>query len=165
MPTFWGYPPPPHDPKSKEDKVKSTNLKNLTKFQFFYLWNKLYTWHTFRSCLIWCANMKWIPQVLLKKQSRHDSVHRQTDGQTDGQTDEQTMLKRGVWLDSYMKCYIYYGLIVTYWCLMACCFMPPKHVSELANRTSLKHIPCNVYSITECGLKSYKINTIQKHIL
>ena len=36
-PAFWGYPPPPHDypfhwvildPKSKEDKVKVTNLKN-----------------------------------------------------------------------------------------------------------------------------------------
>ena len=41
-PAFWGYPPPPHDypyywvildPKSKEDKVKVTNLKNLPKFQ------------------------------------------------------------------------------------------------------------------------------------
>ena len=39
-PAFWGYPPPPHDypyywvildPKSKEDKVKVTNLKNLPK--------------------------------------------------------------------------------------------------------------------------------------
>ena len=41
-PAFWGYPPPPHDypyhwvildPKSKEDKVKVTNLKNAPKFQ------------------------------------------------------------------------------------------------------------------------------------
>ena len=43
-PAFWGYPPPPHiihiiesywvilDPKSKEDKIKVTNLKNLPKF-------------------------------------------------------------------------------------------------------------------------------------
>ena len=40
-PAFWGYPPPPHDypyhwvildPKSKEDKVKLTNLKNSPKF-------------------------------------------------------------------------------------------------------------------------------------
>ena len=38
---LWGYPPPPHDypyhwvildPKSKEDKVKVTNLKNSPKF-------------------------------------------------------------------------------------------------------------------------------------
>ena len=41
-PAFWGYPPPPHDypyhwvildPKSKEDKVKVTNLKKSPKFQ------------------------------------------------------------------------------------------------------------------------------------
>ena len=41
------------DPKSKEDKVKITNLKNLPKFQW----------------------------VLLKIQSGHDSVHRWTDRQ------------------------------------------------------------------------------------
>ena len=85
MPAFWGYPPLPHDcpydwvildSKSKEDKVKVTNLKNLPKF-----WNKLYTRHTFQSCLIRCANMKWIQQASLKIQSGHDLVHRQTDGQ------------------------------------------------------------------------------------
>ena len=58
MPAFWGYPP-----------------------QIFYFWNKLYTRHTFWSCLIRCANMKWIQQVLVTIQSRHDSVHRRTDGQ------------------------------------------------------------------------------------
>ena len=76
MPAFWGYPPPPHDyayywvildPKSKEDKVKVTNLKNVPKLH----------------CLIRCANMKWIRRVLLKIQSRHDSVHRRTDRQMD----------------------------------------------------------------------------------
>ena len=47
--------------------------------------------HTIESyCLIRCANMKWIRWVLLKIQSRHDSVHRQTDGQTDGRTDGRT---------------------------------------------------------------------------
>ena len=40
-------------------------------------------WHTFLSCLIRCANMKWIRRVLLKIQSGHVSVHRQTDGSTD----------------------------------------------------------------------------------
>ena len=81
MAVFWGYPLLPHDysyyrvildPKSKEDKVKVTNLKNLPKFQ-------ISTWHTLWSCLIRCANMKWIWWVLLKIQSRHDSVHRRTD--------------------------------------------------------------------------------------
>ena len=69
--------------KSKEDKVKVTNLKNSPKFQIFEFWNGHYTWHTFWSCLIRCANMKWIQWVLLKIQSGHDSVHRRTDGQTD----------------------------------------------------------------------------------
>ena len=93
-PAFWGYPTPPHDypnnwvildPKSKEDKVKVTNLKNSPKFQIFESWNKHYTRHTFWSCLIRCANMKWIRWLwaLLKIQSGHDSVHRRTDGQMD----------------------------------------------------------------------------------
>ena len=90
-PALWWYPLPPHDypyywvildPKSEEDKVKVTNLRNSPKFQFFKFWNKHYTLHTFLSCLIRCANMKWIRQVLLKIQ-RHNSVHRRTDGQTD----------------------------------------------------------------------------------
>ena len=95
-PAFWGYPPPPHDypyhsvtldPKSKEDKVKVINLKNSPKFEIFELWNGHYTRHTFWSCVIRCANMKWIRWVLLKIQSGHDSVHRRTDGRTDGQGD------------------------------------------------------------------------------
>ena len=47
-----------------------------------FLYNH-YTRHTFWSCLIRCANMKWIRRVLLKIQSGHDSVnrHRWTDGQ------------------------------------------------------------------------------------
>ena len=98
-PAFWGYPQPPHDypyhwvildPKSKEDKVKVTNLKNSPKFQIFKFWNGHYTRHTFLSCLIRCANMKWIRWVLLKIQSGHDSVHRRTDGWTDGRTDRGT---------------------------------------------------------------------------
>ena len=87
MPAFWGYPPPPNDypfywftldPKS-----------NLPKFQILEFWHKHYTRHTFWSCLIGCANMKWIRQILLKIQSGHDSVHRRTDRQTDRWTDGQ----------------------------------------------------------------------------
>ena len=110
-PAFWGYPPPPHDypyhwvildPKSKEDKVKVANLKNSPKFQIFEFWKGHYTRHTFSSCLIRCANMKWIRWVLLKIQSGHDSVHRRTDGRTDRRTrwyqytPLSTSLKRGV---------------------------------------------------------------------
>ena len=71
------------DPKWKEDKVKVTNLKHSPKFQIFEFWNRHYARHTFWSCLIRCANMKWIRWVLLKIQSGHDSVHRRTDGQGD----------------------------------------------------------------------------------
>ena len=89
-PAFWGYPPPPHDylyhwvtlhSKSKEDKFKAITLKNSPKFEIFEYGH--YTRHTFWSCLIRCANMKWFRWVFLKIQSRHDSVHRRTDGQTD----------------------------------------------------------------------------------
>ena len=45
--------------------------------------------HTFWSCLIRCANMKWIWLVLWKIQSGHSFVPK-TDGRTDGQTDGQT---------------------------------------------------------------------------
>ena len=69
--------------KSKEDKVKVTNLKNSPKFQIFDFWNGHYTRPTFWSCLIRCASMKWIRWVLLKIQSGHDSVHIRTDGQGD----------------------------------------------------------------------------------
>ena len=82
--------PPPHDYtyywvildlKSKENKVKVTNLKNLPKFQICHFSNKLYTRHTFWNCLLRCANIKWIWRVLLKIQSRHNSIHRWTDWQ------------------------------------------------------------------------------------
>ena len=52
MPAFWGYPLPPHDypyhrvildPKSKDDQVKVTNLKNSPKFQI--LKQPLHTTH------------------------------------------------------------------------------------------------------------------------
>ena len=87
---FSWYPRPPLDypyywvildPKSKEDKVKVTNLKNSPKFQFFQFRNKHHTQHTLSSSLIRCANMKWMQQVLFKIQSGHDSVHRWRDGQ------------------------------------------------------------------------------------
>ena len=64
--------------------------KTKSNFQIFEFWNGHYTRHTFWSCLIRCANMKWIRWVFLKIQSGHDSVHRQTDGQTDGRTDGPT---------------------------------------------------------------------------
>ena len=65
----------------------SSQKKTAKIFQFL---NKLYMRHTFWSCLIRCTNMIWIQWVLLKIQSRHYSVHRQTDGLTYGWTDGQS---------------------------------------------------------------------------
>ena len=73
-------PPPPPPPtwlpiplSHIESKVKRSQSQSY-KFKQFVK-NYHYTQHTFWSCLIRCANMKW----------GHDSVHRRTDGQTDGQ--------------------------------------------------------------------------------
>ena len=67
-------------PKTTSQKKTKSKLQNQKIFEF---WNGHYTRHTFWSCLIRCANMKWIRWVLLKIQSGHDSVHRRTYGQTD----------------------------------------------------------------------------------
>ena len=44
--------------------------------------------------------MKWIWEVLLKIQSRHDSVHRRMDRRTDGQTDERTNGQTDRWCEA-----------------------------------------------------------------
>ena len=73
---------------SQQDKVKVTNSKKLPKYQILKFHNKLYMQHTFWSCLIRCANMKWIWQVLWKIQSgKKLSTDRQMDRRTDRQTD------------------------------------------------------------------------------
>ena len=65
----------------KRRQSQSYKFKEFAKISNFE--KKHYTWHTFWSRLIRCANMKWIRWVLLKIQSEHDSVHRRTDGRTD----------------------------------------------------------------------------------
>ena len=62
--------------------MQSYKFKEYAKISTFWILT-LCMRHTFWGCLIRCANMKWIRRVLLKIQSGHDSVHRQTDGQTD----------------------------------------------------------------------------------
>ena len=66
------------DFKSKQDKVKVTNLKNLPKLPFLEFYNKPCMWHTFWSCLIRCVNRQWIWLVLTW-------FRPQTDGQIDRQ--------------------------------------------------------------------------------
>ena len=72
----------------KRRQNQSYEFKEFAKLSNFEFGNKHYTRHAFWSCLIRCANMKWIQRVLLKIQSWHDSVHRQTDGRTGVQTDK-----------------------------------------------------------------------------
>ena len=101
-------PPLPHDypyyqfildPKSKHDKVKGTYLKDLPKIQLFEVCRKLCMRHTFRSCFIGCINMKWIQQVLLKIQSGHNFIYRQTtEGQTDRGMDDVKPVYPPFWL-------------------------------------------------------------------
>ena len=67
----------------KRRQSQSYKFNEFAKISTFKFCNNHYTRHTFGSCLIRCANMKWIQWVLLKIQSWHDSVHRRTGRQTD----------------------------------------------------------------------------------
>ena len=73
--------------KKRQSQRQSYKFKEFAKISNFLILKQTLhmTRQTFCSCLIRCANMKWIWQVLLKIQSRHDSVHRRTDRWTDGQ--------------------------------------------------------------------------------
>ena len=73
-------------PSKNKTKLK---LQIFAKTSNFRILKKLFTWYTFWSCLIRCVKKIWIRQVLLKIQSRHDSIHRRTDGWMDRWTDEQ----------------------------------------------------------------------------
>ena len=85
MPSFWGYPPPPHDyphywfildPNSKQDKVKVTNLKNLPKFQIFEFWKKsLCATHLLKLLDKKCKYAMDMASIV------EDSVHKWTGGQ------------------------------------------------------------------------------------
>ena len=77
--TFDSYQIPSHN----KTKWKLQIWKVCQIFKFWNLAKKLYTRHTFWSCLRRCVNMKWIWEVLWKLQSGHDSVHRWTDTRTD----------------------------------------------------------------------------------
>ena len=69
------------DSKSKEDKCKVTNVRNLPNVQFVWFKQMKFRREIYCICLIKYVNIKWIRQVLLKIRSGHHSVHRRTDGQ------------------------------------------------------------------------------------
>ena len=108
MPEFWEYPLLPHDylhywflsdPKSNDDKVKSYKFQNFVKnSEFGALWKYKFTIHLLKL-LDKIINMKWIQQVLLKIQSGHNSIHRQTDGWMDGPTSIPpfNFIEAGIW--------------------------------------------------------------------
>ena len=66
-----------------QNKTKSNLQISRICQHFKHLNSALYRWHTFWSCVKRCVTMKWMRLVLLKIQSRHDSVHRGTDRQMD----------------------------------------------------------------------------------
>ena len=94
MPVFWGYPLPPHgypyywfilDSKSKQDKVKVTNLKNLQK-------NTSHATHLLKLIDNICK-YEMDPASIVEDTEWTQfcpQMDRQTDGRTDGQTDGQT---------------------------------------------------------------------------
>ena len=90
-------------PKSKGDKVKVTNLKNLPKFQIFEFLKQFCMRHTFLSCFMIFANMKWIRWVLLKLPSGHHFIYRRTDGRTDGQGETSIPPFQLLWSEGYNK--------------------------------------------------------------
>ena len=62
---------------------QSYNFKEIGKNYNFEIQKNLNTWHSFWSCLIICAIMKWMWLVLWKIQSGHDFVHRRMNRWTD----------------------------------------------------------------------------------
>ena len=93
-PAYWDTPTTPWlpilvihiSPKSKQDKVKVTNFKELPKIQISKFCKKRYTWHTLWSCLIKMYKYEMDPSrtVGATEQTRDAGL---TDGRTDRRTD------------------------------------------------------------------------------
>ena len=96
-------PPPPPPP---QDKVTVTNFEKLPKIQILKFCKKLYTRHTFWSCLVRCINMKWIqPEPGCRMDGRSETnippnfgiiSNEQTDGNRNNRW-EATMPLASIW--------------------------------------------------------------------
>ena len=92
MPAFWDTHRHPMITLTNDSHQIPCHKKTKSKLQIpkicqiFKFCNNPYTRHTICSCLIRCANMKWIRLVLWKIQSKHGFVHRRMDRRTDGWT-------------------------------------------------------------------------------
>ena len=97
---FWGNPAPPHyypyywvilDPKPKEDKVKATNLKNLPKFQNFWILKQtLHATHLLKLLDKMCKYEMDPTSIVEDTERTRFCPQRQTDRRTDGRPNGQT---------------------------------------------------------------------------
>ena len=93
-PAFWEYPHRPmishttdqsiFDPKSKQDKVKVTNLKNLPKSKTF--WKKKKTLHTTQLKLLYNMYKHEMDPVSILEDAERTRFCPQTDRRADGGT-------------------------------------------------------------------------------
>ena len=97
-PAFWGYPPPPHDypyhwvildPKSKEDKVKVSNLKKYAKISIFLIlkW-ALHATHLLKLLDKMCKYEMDLMSIV--EDTERTRFCPQMDRRTDGRTDRRT---------------------------------------------------------------------------
>ena len=80
------------DPKSKDDKVKVTNLKNLPKFKFFNFETSI-THDTRMKLLDKMCKYEMDPTSIVEHRERTrfcPQTDRRADGRTDGRTDGQS---------------------------------------------------------------------------
>ena len=108
-PAFWGYTPPPHDypyywfildTKSKEDKVKVTNLKNLPKFQILTIFF-LHAAHLPK--LLNKMRKNEMDPVSIAEDTERTRFCPQTVRQTDGQCDTSIPPFQLCWSGGYNK--------------------------------------------------------------
>ena len=76
------------DPKSKQDKVKVTNLKNLPKLQFFNFEKNLHMIHLLKSPDKVCKYEMDPASIVEDREQTQFCL--QTDRRTDGETDRKT---------------------------------------------------------------------------
>ena len=111
-PAFWGYPSPPHDypyywvisdPKSKEDIVKVTNLKNLPKITNFRISKQAFHATNLQKMLNKTGKYEMDPTSIVEDTVGHDSVHRRTDPPTDRWTDRRTAKVKPVYPFNFVE--------------------------------------------------------------
>ena len=138
-PAFWGYPRRLMITHTIESYWIPSQKMTKSKLQILKI-RQNYTRHTFWSCLIRCANMKWIRWELLKIQSGHDSVHRWTDRQGDtsippyqlhwsGGYNQVIFIKNVVAVAAYRSCRLWRSVKMP-WIGLDCICLTTTHSSK-----------------------------------